>query len=439
MQNFAGITRDFLDADAVVQIPNEAALYGTLDQLLRDKERANALGFRARQVVETRRGGSKQIAKRLTSLYFASHYRAPRNLLVRIFLNGLAQLWRSGGQIKRRRSLAFANTRPPLAVPVISIGGITVGGSGKTPFTVYLASQLKAAGYSPAILTRGYKRRSTQANIILPIGSTAGVAITGDEAQIFVRSQVGAVGIGSDRHLVAQILLDRIPDTDIILLDDGFQHAQIKRDIDIVLIDGLDPFGGYNVVPVGRLREPLPELSRADVLVVTRAASEAQYAVICAGLRLHNARARIFRAELTVKGWRDYATGQRFDKLPSDRVVAFCGLGNPTNFFNTLENLRLDVVFRREFKDHHRYTAQELAHLAHQARISGAETLVTTEKDGMNFPENLPSALEDLQIAFPDIEIKPVEETKFLTVLTELLRLRNLAHRPKLRAPAARD
>jgi len=436
MQNFEGITRDFLDADAIVQIPNEAALYEALDQLLRDEGRARTLGFRAQQVAETRRGGSKQIAERLADLYFASHYRAPRNLLTRVFLNALAQLWLRGGEIKRNRSLALANTRPPLAVPVISIGGITVGGSGKTPFTVCLATQLKAAGYSPAILTRGYKRRSRQANIILPIGSTATVAITGDEAQIFLRAKVGAVGIGNDRYQTAQILLDRVPQTDILLLDDGFQHAQIGRDLDIVLVDGLDPFGGYNVVPAGRLREPLSALSRANILVVTRAASEAQYEAICTGLRLHNAQAPIFRAELKVNGWRIYPTGQLINKFPSGKVVAFCGLGNPSNFFNTLESLGLDVVFRHAFRDHHRYTVHELARLAHQAQVHLADTLVTTEKDCMNLPENFPSALKGLQIAFLDIEMKPVEEEEFLTVLADLLALQNPGRIRNLRAPA---
>ncbi len=421
MQNFAAITRDFLHANAVVQISDQTTLYGAIHELLRNEERAKALGVRAQQLVKSKRGASTQIADKLATVYFASYNRAPRSLLTTLLLNGLAHLWLRGGEIKRRRSLIRAKARSPLGVPVISIGGITVGGSGKTPFTVYLASQLKALRYSPAILTRGYRRGSPEASMILPIGSRAGVAMTGDEAQIFLRSKVGAVGIGSDRYETAQVLLNRLPNTSVLLLDDGFQHARMKRDLDVVLIDGLDPFGEYHAVPAGRLREPLPALDRAQMIVVTRAGSEAGYNAICAGIRQYNVHAPIFRADLQVKGWRDYSTGLPLDRLSSEKVAAFCGLGNPANFFNTLSGLGLDVVFQWQFDDHHRYKTRELTRLAHQARMHGAKILVTTEKDSINFPRDTDSVFKGLQVAFLEIEIKPVAEAHFLATLTGLL------------------
>jgi tetraacyldisaccharide 4'-kinase len=314
----------------------------------------------------------------------------------------------------------------PLPVPVVSIGGVTLGGSGKTPFTVYLASQLRQRNYAPAILTRGYRQRSPAENVVLAAGAKVPSSLTGDEAQIFLRTGIAPIGVGRNRYETAQVLLERFPSTEILLLDDGFQHARLRRDLDIVVIDGLDPLGGREVVPLGRLREPLSSFERADVFVVTRAASDLRFRSICEQLRAYNGRAPVFRTRLIAGNWRDYQTGQAID-LARRRVAAFCGLGNPQNFWDTLESLGLEVVFRWAFEDHHAYRPRELQYIAQQALFHGAQLLVTTEKDRMNCPGRLNSAIAPLTLAWLEIELELQDSAGFFAVVENALRRRSAA------------
>jgi tetraacyldisaccharide 4'-kinase len=356
-------------------------------------------------------------------------FRPPHNFFTRQFLNVLAALWRVGGDAKRRRSERAASRAKALAAPVISIGGITMGGSGKTPFTVYLARQLRARHHTPAILTRGYRRRSPSANLILPTGTSARAAFTGDEAQIFLRAAICPVGIGSNRYETGRILLAQIPRIDVLVLDDGFQHARLPRSVDIVLIDGLDPFGNHDVFPVGRLREPLSSLARADILVITRTESLLQFNAIKDRLRSYNDTAPVFRATLKIKHWRDARTGRRIEQLPSSRVAAFCGLGNPANFFNALESLGLEIAFRWSFGDHHSYRPLEIARLAQQARLNGARVLVTTEKDTFNFPLEIDSVLQGLDVAWLEVEMRVEQEPALFATIDQLLHTRRYVPR----------
>jgi tetraacyldisaccharide 4'-kinase len=309
---------------------------------------------------------------------------------------------------------------------VISIGGITIGGSGKTPFTIFLAGQLRDRGRAPAILTRGYRRRSPAENVVLAAGARVPTSLTGDEAQIFLRSGVAPIGIGSNRYETARVLLDRFPSTGILLLDDGFQHARIHRDLDIVLIDGLDPFGAGEVVPLGRLREPLSALKRADAFVVTRAESDLRFGAINNCLRDYNPEAPVFRTRLNARNWRDYGTSERIE-VQNKRVAAFCGLGNPQNFWHTLDLLGLDVVFRWEFEDHHSYRPRELHYISRQALLHGAEVLVTTEKDRVNLPERLESAIVPYTLAWLEIELELQDSGSFLAFVESRLRRRSAA------------
>ncbi len=426
MQNFEAITHDFVDAHALVQIRGEAELLSTLRSLLADPCRARELGEFARRVVEMRRGVAQRLTPILLELYFRGQCKVPRNPLAHACLHFLAFLWRAGGARKRRSATSYGSSVEPLPVPVVSIGGITVGGSGKTPFTVYLASQLAQRNYAPAILTRGYRRRSPAENVVLAAGAKVPSSLTGDEAQIFLRSGVAPIGIGSNRYVTARVLLERFPSTDILLLDDGFQHARLQRNVDIVVIDGLDPFGGGELVPLGRLREPLSSLERASVFVVTRAESDLRFSTICSRLREYNAAAPVFRTRLIARHWRDYKTGECID-VANQRVAAFCGLGNPQNFWDTLDSLGLDVVFRWTFDDHHTYRPKELHYVAQQAIFSGAQLLVTTEKDRMNFPGRLSGAIAPLTLAWLEIELELQDSSGFFPFLESRLRRRSAA------------
>ncbi len=426
-QNFTTLVREFLDANALIQIGKADELLPVIRNLLNNREYATALGRRAFDLVEEQRGVSGRMASYLWPLYHQYSPKARLNHTVRALLAPLAFLWEHGGTRKRRQSEVRAMSQPPLPIPVVSVGGITIGGSGKTPFASFLATRLQQMGYSPAILTRGYRRRSPARNLVFAPGSTASPALTGDEAQIFLRSGAASVGIGANRYETATILLQQHPSTDIVLLDDGFQHARLPRNLDIVVIDGLDPFGQEHVVPLGRLREPLSALKRAHVFIVTRAENDFRYEAIRHRLHRYNPGAPVFRTRLQARGWRDYHSGKLLDELPARRVGAFCGLGNPQNFWSTLESLGMEIVFRWAFDDHHAYKPVELQRIAHHARMKNAEILVTTEKDRMNCPDHLTSAIAPLDLAWLEIELEMEQEPEFFALLDRILNKRGKA------------
>jgi 3-deoxy-D-manno-octulosonic-acid transferase len=434
MQNFEAIAADFIEQQAIVQIRGEQDLAGAIRDLLKNPRRAGDLGRRALHLVLGRQGVSRSIAARLWPLYHSAWLRTPRGDLTRAFLALLAFVWKLGALLQRGKAERRAASLLPLPIPAVSIGGITVGGSGKTPFTNYLAERLRARGYAPAILTRGYRRRFPAENLVLGPAAKASPRLTGDEAQIFLRAGIAPIGIGAKRYESAQILLRQFPSTGVLLLDDGFQHARLDRDFDIVVIDGLDPFGQDGLVPLGRLREPLSALARADAFIVTRAENDLRFEAIRARLRGFNPAAPAFRTRLLARCWRDYHTGACIESLAGQRVAAFCGLGNPQNFWRTLESLGLDVAFRWFFNDHHSYKPFELQRLAHQARMHGAKILVTTEKDRINCPNHLQKAIAPLNLAWLEIDLELEDEPGFLEVLERVLRKRRPNHKMKTHA-----
>ncbi len=421
MENFAAIAQDFLQAGALVQINGDDDLLPAVKELFQNSGKAERLRSNALRLIEARRGAVEQTAERLWLLYYCAAYRETRSFLVRSIFTFLAVLWKEGGVLKRYSSEHAALTLAPLPVPVVSIGGITIGGSGKTPFTTYLARQLKARGYQTAILTRGYRRRSPAQSLVLAPGTQIPSAATGDEAQIFLRMGDAPIGIGSDRYQTAKILLRQFPLTDVLLLDDGFQHSRLQRDFDLVVIDGLDAFGGEEVVPLGRLREPLTALARASAFVVTRAEEPLRFRAVKERLTELHPGAPVFRTRLIPGAWRDCRNGNLISSLKGRRLGAFCGLGNPQSFWRTLESLGLNVVFRWTFPDHHAYKPFELQRVAHQARMHGAEILVTTEKDRNNCPTQLFQAIAPFDLAWLEIELELEDQNRFLDLLEQLL------------------
>ncbi len=376
MENFAEMAEDFTRRDALVRIGGEQELAAAIGALLADPERRAALGERARAAAEARRGATARVLDHIV----AAHRRALPASPPHALLAPLAWAWRAGGAIRARWQLAH---RGRLSAPVISVGNIAMGGTGKTPFVLWLARKLRDAGSRPAILTRGYRRRSGERVTLCDAGASTPVETTGDEAQLILRSGLASLGIGADR-LRAGTELEQCFHPDVILLDDGFQHRPIHRDVDIVLIDALDPFAGGRLFPVGRLREPLAALGRADAFVLTRCGPDPP--AIAARLRQWNARAPVFHARVVPECWVNAATGETQPPgcLPFQRAVAFCGLANPAAFWRTLDEMGMRCHERRSFGDHHRYTAHEVEELA-----AGADALLTTEKDFMNLPAGL--------------------------------------------------
>ncbi len=258
---------------------------------------------------------------------------------------------------------------------VISVGNLTVGGTGKTPMVIWIADRLAREGKRVAILTRGYRGS---------VDGTSGEAQS-DEVALLRERLAGKVqiGVGADRHKTGEVLARH--GTGWFVLDDGFQHFKLARDADIVLVDATDPFGGGMTLPAGRLREPASALSRADVVVITRSV-QAPASALEAVIRRHTKKPIYY-------GSTEIDSVLRLPQLdvalpPQDwrktRFMAFCGIGNPRAFFDDLSKWGFQVTGGRSFADHHVYTAQEVAELEHEAAICDADALLCTEKDVWN-------------------------------------------------------
>ncbi len=414
MENFPSIIEAFRAAGAVVEIREGRELAPAVEALLADPARRAELGERARQVAASEQGATDRALAEAKAHYWRSLPRVRPPLLVWLALWPLSRLWLAGAWVKRWAGLA---RRVELRTPVVSIGGLSMGGAGKTPFVLWLAARLKAAGRQPAILLRGYRRQTPERSTVLEAGAQAPAAGTGDEAQIYLRSGLAPVGIGADRAAAGRLMETRFR-PDVFLLDDGFQHWPLARALDIVLIDALDPFAGGAPFPLGRLREPAGALKRAHAIVVTRCEPDSDTAVIEERIRRHNATAPLFRARVAPRAWVDARTGRECDAgaLPYSRVAAFCGLANPASFWQTLAVLGCRPLFRRAFPDHHRYSAADLRTLAAQ----GAEALLTTEKDLANLPYGWAALLDPLPLLWLKIAVEVDDEAALLRLTRSL-------------------
>jgi len=289
----------------------------------------------------------------------------------------LAGLYRVAvGWRNRRYDRPGASERA--GIPVISVGNLTVGGTGKTPLVAWLTRHLLGLGRRPAVVSRGYGGRAGRGPLLVSRGEgpLRPASDCGDEPWLLARTLAGAlVVVGVDRVAGAQ--LARREGADVVLLDDGFQHRRLARDLDIVLLDADDPFGGGRLLPAGLLREPPDSLRRADLILVTRDPTPELLRSIQAETRRHNVAAPLLRAGHRTVGFFDGAGRP----LPGPaRAVGFCGIGNPDRFRADLEASGLELVGFVPFSDHHVYSTAELSDLARRARDGDAD-LVTTEKD----------------------------------------------------------
>jgi len=265
---------------------------------------------------------------------------------------------------------------------VISVGNLTVGGTGKTPMVLWLAERLLAEGLRPAILTRGYRGKANR----------NGGQATADEPALLQRRLAGRVplGVGKDRYLSGQLLGRQ--GIQWFILDDGFQHLGLVRDADIVLVDAMDPFGGGRLLPAGRLREPRSALTRADAVVITRA----DHAPAVEAIIRRFTNAPIFYAHTELESIaRVSGTAEELPsgKSPEIKFLAFCGIGNPAAFFYDLGRWGVSIVGESVFRDHHKYQASDLAKLERLASAAGAGAMVCTEKDEFNLPGRMETRL----------------------------------------------
>lgn len=408
MENFAAIAQEFQAGEALLRIENGDGLAPAVARLI---DEPGEFGARARELAMSKRGVVDRIAGQVWTACVNGVPDRPHTLFEQAVLRPLSWIWGAGHRANVARQLAH---RRSLSTRVVSIGGLTMGGSGKSPMVAHLAHVLRERGRNPAILTRGYHRKSHDQMVIVPRGGAASTELTGDEAQIYVRAGDAHAGIGADRY-DAGVRMEETLAPGIFLLDDGFQHVRLARDRDVVLIDALDPFGG-GLFPLGRRREPRSALARASAIVVTRVEPGQDIAGLTKLLRRFNAAAPIFTAHVTPRFWIDYESKieRPAAEVKFGKVAAFCGLGNPRTFWRTLEELEIDVAFRWAFGDHHQYKPSELERLAKQAADGGADTLVTTEKDIMNFCEQAPRIVAPHKLLWLKIGVEIDREEEFL-------------------------
>jgi tetraacyldisaccharide 4'-kinase len=269
------------------------------------------------------------------------------------------------GSVVRARNARFDRT-PPLRLrwPVVSIGNLSVGGAGKTPLVICLARLLQREGYGPDVLSRGYRRSLPTVERVDPAGSADRF---GDEPLLIARSTGVPVYVGASRYQ-AGVLAESEPGglggQGVHLLDDGFQHRQLARDLDIVVMHRTDL--QQRLLPAGRLREPLAALRRAGVVVLRQEDAELE-----STLQVHT------RPEC--RFWRV----RRMVALPSpvERAVAFCAVARPAEFFAGLAAAGAGVAEQMRFRDHHPYTLADIDRLAELGRRVGCDAFVTTAKD----------------------------------------------------------
>ncbi len=263
-------------------------------------------------------------------------------------------------------------------LPVVSVGNLAVGGTGKTPLVAWIARRMVAAGHVPAVVSRGYGGTAGPGPLVVSTGSGPrfNARTAGDEPHLLAKLLKGViVVVGANRIEGARRAHEA--GADAIVLDDAFQHRRLARDLDIVVLDGRAPFGDGHLLPWGPLREPPKSLRRANVVVLSRLkegelANEAIDAVRATGFS-----GTIVRAGHRVAGFRDVSGAEC---AAPKRAVAFCGIGDPELFRNDLAAAGVAVVRFREFRDHHPYTLAGWDALVAEAR--GVEApLVTTEKD----------------------------------------------------------
>ncbi len=341
-----------------------------------------------------------------------------RDVAAKLLRGGLQVASWGYASVMSLRNLAYAREWfrvHQVSVPVISFGNITTGGTGKTPMAAWLANWLVAQGHKPGLLSRGYRtldrgshsqsigklnqsksldkplpdnisKRENDTPILNPSCDAHGPAVPGgnDEKLVLDRLCPGVPHlqqrdrVNSARRVIAEC------GCDVLLLDDGFQHRRLHRDLDLVLVDALKPWGYGHVLPRGLLREPMSGLRRADVIVITRADQ-------CSSDQLQNLRAELRRirgrddcVEVAFKptrlvdvNWHPYP----LSSVVGMKALAFCGIGNPDGFRKTVSSLGVTCNLVQGFPDHHHYQFNDLEKLAKTAQMHSVDVVFVTQKD----------------------------------------------------------
>ncbi len=319
-------------------------------------------------------------------------------------------LYYLGYSIKKR--YAFKNQKR-LSHKVVSIGNLTLGGTGKTPATIALAEEAKKRGLKPCILTRGYRGTAEGPCFVSKgNGPILDENQAGDEALLMAEKLNGIPLIkGKDRYKAGLFALSSLPLSfrpDLFILDDGFQHWRLYRDIDILLIDSTNPFGNRRLLPLGSLREPISAMNRSDIIVLTKTHTHpspskvgidsyrgkgkgednksqmSKVKGLIEEIKRYNSKASIFFAEHRPSNFiKTNGETMPIEWAKDKKFFGFCGIGNPQSFRASLLSVDINLTGFKTFQDHYRYNQRAICTILSNAKMSGAEWIVTTEKDIM--------------------------------------------------------
>jgi tetraacyldisaccharide 4'-kinase len=327
------------------------------------------------------------------------------------------------GLITRARLMAYREgllETSRLDVPVISVGNITTGGTGKTPLVEWVCRALATEGKKVCVLTRGYGRANSNSRLLVSDGREihAQVDETGDEPLLLAQQLRGlaAVVCDADRRRAGEWAREHLG-ANAFVLDDGFQHLRLARDLNILTIDATNPWGGANLLPFGRLREPLSGASRSDCVVITRGELKEDVSELRRRVQALAGDQPIFISQMRILGLRTIEGIQAdFQSLPGS-LGAFCGVGNPESFYAHLRRQGIVPAFTHTFRDHHMYKQADIDFLTQRASRLGAGGLVTTAKDAVK--------LDSLQFVLPcyilEIQIAIEDEGELITMVRHAL------------------
>lgn len=417
--NFRDVTAAVLESGGGTRVADASALAAALRPWLEDPEAARRTGTQARERIVERHGAVAR-ATALLERWIGPRPRpiearaATRSWLglderpagVRLAVATASRAW--GAVLSARRTLYDGQALPSnrVGVPVVSVGGITAGGAGKTPAVIHLARLLGARGRHVAVVSRGYGGSPGPSPLMVSPGGWSGrdphqplpgPDRAGDEPLLIAaHAPEACVFVHPDRVAAARAAVAH--GADLVVLDDGFQHRRLARNLDLVLLDARSPFGNGRLLPAGPLRDLPARLRDAGAIFLTRADAAGPEACARAAARVALASmAPVVRFGHRISRFSRDGVEVSAKSLDAERPYAFCGIASPDSFFESVRIAGIRATGEHPFPDHHPYDAEEVAELETQAKAAGATVLLTTEKDRVRFPAaKMPVAVAEL-------------------------------------------
>ena len=349
------------------------------------------------------------------------------NRAATLALTPLSAVYSTGVRIRNRLYRRGILKSFDIGAPVISVGNLTTGGTGKTPLVDFIASRLAADGKRVCVLTRGYRRQSSGRVVVSDYDQVrTDVSAAGDEALLLAERLRGRAAVIADANRVGagRWAIENLQ-SNVFILDDAFQHQQIRRDLNILTVDATNPWGNGKLLPAGILREPIRELTRADCVVITRADESPLIDQLRPMIRQVSRESHVFTSQMKPSAARSLHEGSPAAESLINHtapVAAFCGIGNPDSFFSLIARQGHVLSYTRAFADHLSYRQSDIDRFIKDATAHGAKSVITTAKDAVK----VRSLHFDLPCYVIDIAIEIDSAPSFLEYLADRLKTAGL-------------